>query len=655
MRFVQLPRLTQGQQNSPDFIDFLNRMADAIELVSNITGTPPIDVLVHSGGMCVRYTGPPQVAKVSVSSTVTVDGLYPCTIESYNDGTFYAFITAVTSGTNNPTITTAADHNLTVGQLIFITGVVGAIQVNGPAIVLSTPTSKTLTIQTDLFTTNYTSGGTILSVPSWMPEDATGWVFPPQGEVLLEENYPALLLGTHSDLKPVFTVTAPAVKVRILGADTMLFSNVAVADTGITVSSLLPFMNPSRYILVGAEMMNYTGATFPIASVGSNPLGQLNSLTRGALGTTATTHTIGDWVRSAIYLTAGIGTTDTTISVYNPTASAPEQFLPSQYPYYLYLGNQNAQTGEVIQVQAFISATSAINLQVVRGADGNPAQSWGTNTPVTLWTPYSPTPGDGKFGPWGLRQGAVTVYIPIINTGQWIDIATVFVTPVNTFSNPGAQTPAYFAPLYAGKRYTAILDPSGVPHLTNPPPLYDVQAEWEPPTYISGGGTFSFNFAGFSPTTGNGIRFPLNAGTPSSGTRTDQWTVQLPQSPATNWMVRVDCYIAGAGPLTPPAGSFGAITLWNITTSTNATTFTGTALATETSGIPNTTQSGLLPAINFFAIGFLSSGSSFSVGMQSNYNFANAVDLPTGPLGIVTLIPMATFPIYNPAQLFNPG
>jgi hypothetical protein len=52
--------------------------------------------------------------------------------------------------------------------------------------------------------------GDDVTPPAWSDGPAAGWVFPPNDETLTAARYPATRVGTHSDGRPVFTVTAPA-------------------------------------------------------------------------------------------------------------------------------------------------------------------------------------------------------------------------------------------------------------------------------------------------------------------------------------------------------------------------------------------------------------------------------------------------------------
>lgn len=71
-------------------------------------------------------------------------------------------ITNVSSGAN-PTITTQANHGLSTGDLVAISGVGGATGVNGNFAVASTPTGTTFTITTGAPGT-YTSGGYLMNL-----------------------------------------------------------------------------------------------------------------------------------------------------------------------------------------------------------------------------------------------------------------------------------------------------------------------------------------------------------------------------------------------------------------------------------------------------------------------------------------------------------
>lgn len=71
-------------------------------------------------------------------------------------------ITAVTNAVN-PTITTQVAHGLVVGDRVAISGVVGAVGVNGNFDVLAVPTSTTFTV-TAAAPGAYTSGGRLMNL-----------------------------------------------------------------------------------------------------------------------------------------------------------------------------------------------------------------------------------------------------------------------------------------------------------------------------------------------------------------------------------------------------------------------------------------------------------------------------------------------------------
>jgi cyclophilin family peptidyl-prolyl cis-trans isomerase len=134
---------------SPDPITFTNPGTltnddgATINLASGATDSQP-------NALTYTATGLPTGLSIS-SSTGAITGTITDAIVG---------ISGVTN-TVNPTITTAAANNLTVGESVTIAGVGGATGINGTFVVASVPTTTTFTITDATAPGDYTSGGAV--------------------------------------------------------------------------------------------------------------------------------------------------------------------------------------------------------------------------------------------------------------------------------------------------------------------------------------------------------------------------------------------------------------------------------------------------------------------------------------------------------------
>ncbi len=216
-----------------------------------------------------------------------------------------------------------------------------------------------------------------------------------------------------------------AVFVQVLGGDTPLVADMTATQTFLIGKNGAPFpVSAGYFVLIDSELVEI--ASF--ASIGFN---LQTSCTRGMLGTTAAAHSAGAVIRAATYTTAQLNSNDKTIS-FSAAGLIPVEtrgnVLPSAVPYVLYLGNQNAQTGEPIIV------TGGTGTSGVYTCERLGFGSYPPNTPLTMWVPYTGNTCYGIFGPGGMRQGSVTEWNLVQN--EWQNFQTVFVEPPQSTCDP---------------------------------------------------------------------------------------------------------------------------------------------------------------------------------------------------------------------------
>jgi hypothetical protein len=208
---VRLPRLQPGERLSADLV---NRMLDAIERLEGMTAdaSSGIELVRTAGGLALRTNSNirmPVILKITSTDTTSTDGLYPAVIESctnpdgnppvWNDGAACYAVDA-----NSALLLTLRYEGLYIGDHADGTPVFGVSETPARNAVLRLTGSVASNGLYPCDVETWTDG----SPPVWGDSSASAWAFPPNGETLAIQRYPAVLVGTHSDGHLVFTVSA---------------------------------------------------------------------------------------------------------------------------------------------------------------------------------------------------------------------------------------------------------------------------------------------------------------------------------------------------------------------------------------------------------------------------------------------------------------
>jgi hypothetical protein len=219
---LRFPRLQPGDRLSADLV---NRMLDALEMLTNMTAdsSSGIELVKSAGNMMLRLTDVGDAADAGdvvlrVTSTDPddlSDGLYPAVIESCTDAdsdppTWSDGDACWAVDPNGGALLaqryngTSLDRTHSDGNPVFSAMGIGS---GSGAVVRVTATTLTDSMYPcDI--EEWTDG----TPPTWSDESAspgTGWVFPPNGETLTAKRYQAVVVGTHSDGLPVFSLNPP--------------------------------------------------------------------------------------------------------------------------------------------------------------------------------------------------------------------------------------------------------------------------------------------------------------------------------------------------------------------------------------------------------------------------------------------------------------
>jgi hypothetical protein len=211
---VRFPRLQPGDRLSADLV---NRMLDAIERLEGMTAdaSSGIELVRAAGGICLRLTNGGDAADddqvvIRVTSTDPddlSDGLYPAVIESCTDTdgdppVWQDGDDCWAVDPNGNALTTQRYNGTAIGTHSDGTTVFSAQGIGVGYSAVVRVTSTTLTDSMYPCDVEAWADGT---PPSWSDAATAGYVFPPNGETLAVQRYPAVLVGQHSDGMPVFT------------------------------------------------------------------------------------------------------------------------------------------------------------------------------------------------------------------------------------------------------------------------------------------------------------------------------------------------------------------------------------------------------------------------------------------------------------------
>jgi hypothetical protein len=454
--------------------------------------------------------------------------------------------------------------------------------------------------------------------------------------------------GIHIRYDQTATITPAtqtAAVLRAIGGDSTLVSNLSSSAGSMSLKTFVNFgTNGYGYGLIGSELIQTTSS-----NVGYPYLTGIN---RGVLGTSAGSWSAGAIVRSATYLTAPVGSNDTTIQV---QGSSGEVF-PLNSPFCIFVGNQNSGIGEPMQVLSSASSISGpITLTVKRLGFG----SYPVNTPVTLWIPYTPNTCGGIYGPGSIRQATLTSW----SQGGYVDSANVFISPTNTTCD------SYYVPLVNGRRYSGIV--SSVPFPILGTPVYEVQTDSNQTGWQQLGGIYTIggSIATYSPvclsmaalegSDGSLLQSVTLSGWPQSGPGLYGLLLPTPLlstafgdpvllSGRPSWLITVSLQWAGYGILSNlgPEFNFGAYVELDLFANGFSFYPPSTVLSTTAPPVwtsppyaPNgTNQGATVPSVNFFGQAVVNAGTLIGFGLRSTTQY------PGNFTGTVSVMP---FPYYQ--------